>query len=543
MNRTQKSRVASLFLCFIGAYICIIIHLYRIQIYQHSFFNTIGNQQYQGTIVHTPARAEIYDRVGQPLAINKDSLSAFITPNNVKDPVALEAFLKKHFPHAALRLTTQKKSKFMYIKRRLTAHEKNIITKANLVDVHILKEPSRFYPLECAGPIIGITDIDNTGIVGLELLYNTQLAGMPSTFFLEKDARSGHFYFKKETKIQGKHGNPLHVTIDSNLQFLAYEELAATVQKFGSHEGAVIVMDPSNGDILAMASYPSYNPNNTDTIDLEKAKNKPITECYELGSVMKIFSALAALEEHVVTLDEPINCENTKTTFINGVRINTVKENGTISFEEVIELSNNIGTAKVALRVGPRLYEHYQRCGFGKKTGILFPGEQAGFINPPHRWTAQSPMSLSFGYEVSTTLLQLACAFCMIANNGIFVKPRLLATEAIRTNNSAYSPQALSHIRTILQKTVTHGTAKKANINGYTIMGKTGTANLLVNGKYAQDHNIFTFSGIVEKDNYKRVIVTFVKEAAQKHHIYAATVAVPLFEAIAQKLLIHDKII
>jgi len=545
MIRTQKSRMIIIFLCFITAYLLIAVHLYRLQIYQHIFFNTLAEQQYQGTVVQHPMRAEIYDRHGQPLALNKDSLAAFLVPNTLTLTDPLKQFLTNHFPHALARLAKNKKSNFMYLQRRLPNALVDRITHAHLEPIHLLKEPSRFYPLVCTGPLIGITDIDNHGLFGLELQYQKQLSGTPSTFFLKKDARSGHFYFKKETKVQGHEGKPLHLTLDSTLQFLAYEELVETVKKYGSTEGSIIVMDPATGDIIAMASYPSFNPYDTQTIDLEKTKNKVITEAYELGSVMKIFAALAAFEEKVVTPDELIDCENTSNAHINGVRIGTTKPHGVISFEEVIELSNNIGTAKVALRLGPKIYDHYKKCGFGKKTGIVFPGEQSGFINPPKRWTAQSPMSLSFGYEVSATLLQLACAFCMIANNGVPVQPRLLLTQPIRflSEKPLYSPETMAIIHSILQKTVTQGTAKKAHINGYTVKGKTGTANLLVDGHYAQDHTIFTFSGIIEKGDYKRVIVTFIKEAAQKHHIYASTVAAPLFEAIAQKLLIHDKIL
>jgi cell division protein FtsI (penicillin-binding protein 3) len=501
MTKTQKSRMLLIFLCFITLYMLITLHLYRLQIYQHAFFNTLATQQYQGSVIQQPPRAEIYDRNGQPLALNKDSLAAFVIPNTLTLTDTLSQFLKNNFPQALDRLIKNKKSPFMYLQRRLSNNKVLRITNAKLEPIHLLKEPSRFYPLDCASPLIGITDIDNHGIFGLELQYEKQLSGSPTTFFLEKDARSGHFYFKKETKVQGQEGSPLYLTLDSTLQFLAHEELMEAVKKFGSTEGSIIIMDPATGDILSMATYPSFDPHATQTLDLEKTKNKVLTEVYELGSVMKIFAALAALEEKVVTPDELIDCENTLSTVINRVRINTVKPNGRISFEEVIELSNNIGSAKVALRVGPKLYDHYKKCGFGKKTNIPFPAEQSGFINPPHKWTAQSPMSLSFGYEVSATLLQLACAFCMIANNGIPVQPRLILNQPVKflAKKPLYSPETMSIIHSILQKTVTQGTAKKADMHGYVVKGKTGTANLLVDGHYAQDHNIFTFSGIIEK--------------------------------------------
>ena len=294
----------------------------------------------------------------------------------------------------------------MYIKRRLSAKEIALIESSGLTDIKLLKEPSRFYPIQSVGPIVGITDIDNQGLFGIEALYNTTLAGKPTTYIVEKDARSGRFYFTRQTKVEGAEAQPLSLTIDSVLQFLAYEELKDYVKQMGSKEGSVLIFNPDNGDILVMANYPDFNPNETELVDQALTKNRIITDAYELGSVIKAFLALAALEEKVITPTTLVDCENRLHTKLHGIPVNTTKANGIIPFSEVIQFSNNIGVAKVAQKVGTKLYEHYKHLGFGTRLGI-FPGENGGFITPPDKWSKASLISLSFGYEISANILQL----------------------------------------------------------------------------------------------------------------------------------------
>jgi len=545
MDKNYKIRTIFVFLLFCSLYLILSSTLFLIQIMQNDFFKSLGVRQYNVTAQLRPSRAPIFDRTGkQYLAMNKDCFSAFLLPKQIENRKKLDDFLQKYFPKAYKQLEKSKDKHFMFVQRKLTDDQINLIKESNIADIHLLKEPNRFYPLESAGIIVGMTDIDNNGISGIELQYNKMLSGKPTTVSLEKDARFGYFHFKKETKIEGKTAKPITLTIDGDLQFLAAEELQEAACKHGAKEGAIIVMDPESGDIFSMVSYPYCNPNDTKQFNPEKSKNKLVTECYELGSVIKVFAALAALEEGFATADEPIDCKNEKTTYIDGRKINTVKAHGVISFSEVVEKSNNIGIAIVAKRVGEKLYDNYKKIGFGKKTNIAFPGEQKGFINPPHKWSRQSIISLSYGYEISATLLQLASAFCMIANDGIPVKPNIIVSSNNKTNKKepAYSKESIETIKQILENTTLKGTAKRARIKGYRVMCKTGTANLLIDGEYVKNRNIFTCAGIVQKDNFKRVIVTFLKEV-EKKNVYSATVAVPLFEKIAEKTLIHEKII
>lgn len=538
-----RLRTTFVFFSFCTLYLIIILNLFLIQIWNNHFFSTLGSHQYQVTVTQLPPRAPILDRTGTHyLAINKECISAFMMPNQLKQRDAVFSFLQKHFPNTYKRLLEKQTKPFMYVKRKLSDDEITIIKQAGCNDIHLLQESSRFYPLPCAAPLIGFTDIDTNGLAGIELQYNQQLSGKPTTFGLEKDARSGSFYFKKELKKSGMESKPIKLTIDSNLQFLVDEELAITMQQHTASEGAVIVMDPKNGEILALASRPYDNPNNY-LFNITNMKPRAITESYELGSVMKVFTALAALEEHVVTSDEIIDCKNSKTCKIDGRTINTLVAHGKIPFSDVIAFSNNIGIAQIAKRLNETLYEHYIRIGFGQKTNIAIPGENKGIINHPENWSKQSIISLSYGYEISATLLQLACAFCMIANNGYPIHPKIILDEKIqKVNEPIYSAKTISTIKDILKKTTKYGTGKRSSLQGYDVMSKTGTANLLVNGNYDQKKNIFTCASIIEKGEYQRVIVSYIKEA-NSPNAYAATIAAPLQKKIAEKMIIHERMV
>ncbi len=543
MTPNFKVRSTVTFLFFSGLYLIIGIALYKIQIKQHDFYTKIAEQQYHVTITQRPPRGNIMDRTGKNyLAMNCDYISAFILPTRMTHNTETKKLLKKHFPDAFERLQKNPTKHFLFVKRRLSPEEQQLITSAQPHDIFLLSEPGRYYPLASAGPIVGMTNIDNKGLLGMELAYDHLLAGNPTICHLEKDARSGYYYFKKEMSIQGDLGQSLQLTIDADLQFLVQDAVRDSVEQFNAQQGAALIINPNNGEILAMVSYPHFDPNNTHTASAELCKNSTVVDAYELGSVIKVFAALAALEEGVVTPEELIDCKNSTTTSIDGRKINTVKAHGIIPFTDVIAFSNNIGIAIVAKRLDKKLYEHYKRLGFGNKTGIEFSGENSGFVNPPEKWSKQSIISLSYGYEVSATILQLASAFCTIAT-GHQVKPTLLTTNISPfKQDTLYSDHNLEIIKNILERTTLHGTARRAAIKGYRVMNKTGTANMLINGAYDKGKNLFTSAGIVEKDDYQRVIVTFIKQAEQKN-LYAATVAVPLFEKIAECMLIHDKII
>jgi len=524
--------------CFV--YGIIALNLYLIQIQQNSFFKDLGEKQYNITIQTFPQRAYIYDRHHHPVAINKDSVASFILPKTMLKKDATLQFLQQHFGQAYQRFEEYQQKSFMFVKRNMTPEEIDLVQNSGLVDLHLLKESSRFYPYESMGPILGITDIDNHGQFGLELQYNQKLQGTPTTYKLKKDAKSHHFYFSKEMQQQGMDGVPITLTIDAVLQHKFQVILSEAVEKYGASEAGALAMDPVTGELLAIVSCPTFDPNNTKGLNMETTKCRPITNCFESGSVIKIFAALAALQEGVTTLDEEIDCENTKETYIDRLRVRTVYPNGKISFLEVMQHSNNIGMVKVLKRVGTDLYDYYQLLGFGQTSGLHFPGEQKGFVNHPSKWSAYSIQSLCYGYEITTSLLHLARAFSLLINGGYLIKPKLIKDELPQSTGPLISQKTLSDIKKMLETTVTDGSAVKAKVNGYTVYGKTGTAHILEDGKYNEDRHFYSFVGAVERASYQRVIVCYVKDSCKA--TYASQVTAPLFRLLAESMILHEQL-
>lgn len=247
MNQQYKIRTAGVFSFFLMLYLIIIANLFWIQIWHAPFFKQLGSQQYQIKVSRIPSRAPILDRNGEYLAMNKDCLSAFIMPPHLKEKEKVSAFLAEQFPVAFERFQTQQNRSFMYVKRSLSPDDYATILNAQLPDITFLHETRRYYPCESAGPLIGRTDIDNHGLFGIELLCNETLGGIPTLLNLEKDARSGYFYFKKETMREGINGKPITLTLDSALQFLVAEELSKTINALQAKEAAALIMNPQTG--------------------------------------------------------------------------------------------------------------------------------------------------------------------------------------------------------------------------------------------------------------------------------------------------------
>jgi len=540
MDIEKKNRVIYLFLFFVFLYSIIIINLYFIQIINYEFFKNLGDNQYKITIKSMPLRANFYDRYGNNISINKDQYSAFVIPNKLEDINNLENFLLKNFPEALIRLKSSLSKSFCYLKRKLSDNELEIIKNSNLNDIKLLKEPGRFYTNIYLSNIIGITDINNNGILSLEYLYNKKLSGEPFEYILEKDARIKNSYFKRDLKKEGIKGEDIHLTIDSNLQYIISYELEKYIKKIDAKEAAVLVLDPSNSELLALSLYPYFDSNNLNNFDINSSLNIFSSQAYELGSVIKVFLALAAIDEGIVEPDDIIDCENSKEFIIDGFKFSTWKAHGNISFKDVIKGSNNIGVAKVSKLLGSKLFYHYKKLGFGSKIGI-FPGENIGFINPPHRWSNASLITLSFGYEISINLLQLARAFSVVANDGYISNLNIVKDSKIE-KNKIYRKNVIEKIKYILEES-----AQNYNINlpkGFKLYAKTGTARLLTNGLYDKNRHIYTFMAILEnqKLNYKRLIITFIKEPNKSKNSYASLVAVPLFKIIAEKIIIYDKL-
>ncbi|MBT4595264.1 hypothetical protein HOD08_05300, partial [bacterium] len=270
----------------------------------------------------------------------------------------------------------------------------------------------------------------------------------------------------------------------------------------------------------------------------KSTKSQVVHDSFEFGSVIKMFTALAALEEGVVDPETVIDCGGASAV-VNKTRIENWRPLGVLPFRDVIRRSSNVGVAKTALKLGAKLYDHFDKLGFGKKTGLNFPGERTGFLNASKKWSRSSPLVMSYGYELSSTLLQLGKATCIIANGGHSVEPRLMLDDWVYENRGErlYSEKAVAQTKEILE-----GIGKRYPIDGFKVFGKTGTARCLRNKRYSKNDHVFSFSGAIEQGEYSRVVVTFIKEAKKvEHWMTAAQIAGPLFQRIAQRMVLLDK--
>jgi cell division protein FtsI (penicillin-binding protein 3) len=549
--KDYKPRLSFVLFLFGLFFIIILVRLFLLQIYQKDFFRLLAWQQYSFSIKVNLPRGDIYDRGGKDLLVfNREVPSAFILPRQFNEKKKTERFLQKFYPTVYKKMKANPEKHFLWLDRILSPEQVQKIRKNGTSDIQFIDEPRRFYFSSASSHLLGFTDIDGKGISGIELEFEEWLGGKSMLLNIQKDARSSNFYFGRDIEDPGYFGKPVTLTIDKNIQALAFEELKSCVDGYQAVAGSVLVLDPETGEILAMTNYPSFDPNDKSIKNLDVTKNFIVTECFELGSVMKVFLALAALAEGVTSLDEEFDCQG-KIAYVNGVKVENWKSLGVLSFADVIRFSSNVGTAKVALRLGSKLYEHLKRVGFGEKTGIEFPGEREGFVNPPKNWSRPSPIVMSFGYEIMASLLQLGRAFCIFANGGYLVKPTLVLDPKIKKNNSGlsaivlqerrlgskiklYTDDTLAQVRQILKSI-----GDRHTIKGFDVFGKTGTARCAIPGGYSDKEHVYTFAGIVEKGDYKRVIVTFINRP-QKAHMWASESAAPLFQRVAERMIIYE---
>ncbi len=531
-----KFKVIWIVIGFLFLFAILVVRLFLLQIYQQGFFKHLALGQYSVRITIDQPRAPIYDRFGlEQVAFNREVPSVFILPGQLHNARQLEKFLSAHYKDVAKRLKTNPDRHFLWVDRKLSPERAAFLNHLGLDDLHFINESYRYYPHMTLAHVVGFTDIDNKGLSGLELMFNKRLAGVPAVVKFERDARSQSFYFNKVVEQPEVPGNSITLTLDSTLQHLAFEELKASVIFHNAKGGSALIMDPTNGEVLAMVNYPDFDPNQKSIGNLEITKNNVVTDCFEMGSVVKAFLALAAFEERVVKYDEQIDCEG-KVTYIDGFRVENWKSTGVVPFYDVMRFSSNVGVAKVAKRLGSKLYEHLRRVGFGSKTNIEFPGERAGFVNPPEKWSRSSVLVMSFGYEIMASLLQLGRAFCIIANGGYSITPTLLKDPAPAPcpQTKLYRDDTIFHIKNVLEII-----GARYPIKGCRVLGKTGTARCVKDGHYSKKDHVYTFGGIVESGNYKRVIITFVREPSQAN-LWAAGTAAPMFHRIAQKMVLYE---
>lgn len=554
-NRLSKTRLFFIFFFFVAVLACLLARLGFIQIFKSNAYLSIAQNQSQSTIQMQPVRGRVLDRFGRELALDVRLDSLYVNAREIKKKSFVAKSLSKilGIEEAFLLDRLSRDKMFVWIARKISSTKAAAIKRLKINELGFLKESQRVYPKgETACHIIGFTDIDNNGLEGIELQYNSYLKGVPGWRLAYKDAKQRELISKEVEMAPPIDGYNIHLTIDEVIQSLTEKELAFTCQKFNASSGSIIVLEPKTGDILALANYPLYDLNNYRKADMESRRNRAITDIFEPGSVFKIFTLCSILENKVFGLDEKFDCENGSWA-VAGRVLHDHHGSGILTFREVIEKSSNIGTVKGALRLGgDRLYKTIKAFGFGQKTGISLLGEVGGISPSPSTWSKSSIINIPIGQGIAMTSIQLAAAVGAVANDGVLMQPRIISRiddqdgKVIQDFETKIVTRVVSketsiEARSVLEGVVSRGTGKKAAVPGFKAAGKTGTAQKLeANGAYSHDKFVASFVGFVPYDQPAVVIVVNINEPHPV--IFGGDVAAPAFSRIASNILSYWKI-
>ena len=550
-----KFRVIIVGVAFTLFFIIIGAKAMYLQIFCRSWLSEKAANQYEVSLKSSGKRGTIYDRNLREMAVSIDVTSIAAYPPKIKNPKAaaksLAKALKINRNVLAKRLTSEKK--FVWIKRKVTPKEADTVRNLNIDGLDFLREHKRFYPNKTlASQLIGFTDIDDRGLEGIEFCYNDDLKGAVSRYTVLRDAHGRGFEAENITGSDSI-GKNLVLTIDNNIQYIAEKTLAETVTKFSAKSGMAVVMATGTGAVLALAHFPFFNPNALNEFGQELWRNRVITDPFEPGSTMKIFSAAAAIESGSSSPSSIFYCENGAYQVGRHV-VHDTHEYGWLSLQQIIKYSSNIGAIKFSTKTGPEsLFRTLRNFGFGTKTGIDCPGETAGSLASFKKWTKIDAGTISFGQGVSVSALQLVAATSAIANKGIFMKPyvvqaitdqngRLIKSFGPSKKRRAISEKTAKTLTRIMQTVTTKGgTGVNAALEGYSVCGKTGTAQKIgKNGTYVRGKYISSFVGFVPSEHPKVAILVVIDEPKRQH--YGGVVAAPGFRNIAQKTLAYMNI-
>ncbi|HLX83991.1 MAG TPA: penicillin-binding transpeptidase domain-containing protein [Terriglobales bacterium] len=551
-STSAKTRlyILSGFLCLWLLAIC--LRLVYLQIFCYGDFERRAQHQQQRSFDLSAKRGVIYDRAGRELAMSIQVDSAFVVPSEAPDlanTISLISRITKDDPRVVL--ADCRAHKFCWVARKADAEVIERIQALNLQGIHFQKEPKRFYPKrELAAQVLGYVGTDDQGLSGLERQYNQQLQGKPGKLMISVDARK-HWFSSVEKEPES--GSSLVLTIDQNIQYIAERELERAMEETKAIAGTVVVENPHTGEILALTNRPTFNPNNRKEIRPESLKNHAVSDVYEPGSTFKVVTISAGLEEKVTRPDEMFDCQM-GSIVINGTRIHDSKPHGVLSVSDIIAESSDVGTIKVAMRLGnDRFYKYIRAFGFGQQTGIELPGETRGLAKPVDRWSKISFASISMGQEVGVSAVQLSTLISTIANDGVRVPPRIVVGINAGTAQPQNSPQTVAfhpvegtrvispltaaEMKQMLQGVVLHGTGPKAILEGYTSAGKTGTAQKFDSaiGKYSKTKYYASFAGFAPINDPQIAVVVVLDSAVGLHQ--GGQVSAPVFQRISQQVL------
>ena len=550
MNALRPAR-AVVFAAALGIWAAVVaFRLVQVQIVHGDSYRARARQQQERTIVLPPRRGSILDWRGRELAVSVEASSVFAVPDKVDDAKAesrdLARVLGVPAGEVARKLSSEKG--FVWIARKVDDDAAAKLKAMKLPGVGLLPELRRSYPNESlAGNALGYVGIDGRGLAGLEFQYDRMIHGREGEMRVSRDARQEQYALTPIPGREGKPGASLSLTLDRDLQFVAEKELAAGLAETGAKDASAVAMDPDTGEVLAMATVPSFDPNRYGDFPPSAWRNRPISDSFEPGSVFKVISGAAVIEAGVAGPSDPVDCGMGQIQvgkyFIHDAEHERF---GVIPLSEVIAKSSNVGMVRVGLRLGPRrLYDSAHALGIGSATGIDLPGENPGLLRDVSRWSGLSNAEISFGQEVAVTPIQLAVALSAIANGGLRVQPRMLRKSVDAAGVEWYPPAVAPRrvlsaataaaMNTILKGVVAEGTGKRAAVPGYVVAGKTGTAQKAIGHGYARDKYVATFAGYAPADHPRIVLVVTIDEPRGQY--FASEVAAPVFSRILARAM------
>jgi len=538
--------LGAMLLLWCGAICARLVYL---QVFSYGKFVAQASHQQQRAIPLTAKRGIIYDRGGHELAMSVLVDSAFAVPTEVRDlPTAISLITRITGEDYNVVLADCRAHKtFCWVARKADDQTIDRISSLQLQGIHFQKEPKRFYPArDLAAQVLGSVGMEDSGQSGIEHEFDEQLRGRPGKMFISVDARKQWF---SDVETQPTAGENIVLTIDKNVQYIAEKELDQAIRDTQAIAGTVIVENPHTGEILALANRPTFNPNLRKEIKPETLTNRAVSYVYEPGSAFKVVTISAALEEKLTNPNEIFDCQMGSIVY-NGMRIRDAEPHGLLPVSGVLAESSNVGAIKIALRLGEdRYYKYIRAFGFGQQTGIELPGETRGITKPPSRWSKVSIAAISIGQEIGISPIQLAGLISTIANDGNYVAPRIVAgivppQGALQTvafhpgaSHRVLSSLTAAEMRSMMQKVVLEGTGRKANLEGYSAAGKTGTGQKVdpVTGAYSKTKYVASFAGFAPVNNPQLVVAVILDSAVGPHQ--GGQVSAPVFHRIAQQVL------
>ncbi|WP_153145475.1 penicillin-binding protein 2 [Dechloromonas sp. H13] len=528
-----RSRTVGLLL--MGAFAALVGRGFYLQVINNDFLQEKGESRYRRDIEVSASRGKIIDRNGDMLAVSTPMKSVWAIPGDARTMSAVQkqqlaALLDMSVRELDGKIAPEKT--FVFIKRQVPPETADRIAALKLPGVHQEKEYRRYYPTgDMTAHIVGFTGVDDKGLEGVELAFQQSLLGHPGSRSVIRDRR-GNIIEDVGALKPPQDGKEIRLALDSKIQYIAFSQLKAAVESNNAKAGGIVVLDVQSGEVLALANWPTYNPNNRENLSGAQLRNRAFTDTFEPGSTLKPFTAALALEKGKFRPDSVINCAPGRLT-IGNATISDAHPHGALTVAQVIQKSSNVGVTKMALTIPPQeMWQMFDAVGFGQVPQLGFPGEVTGRLRPWKNWRPIEQATMSYGHGISVSLIQLARAYSVFARDGDLIPLTLLKVDQPAVHGvPVFTAQTAREMRAMLEMAAgPEGTAPKARVPGYRVGGKTGTAHKLVGGAYANKY-VSAFVGFAPVSDPRLIVAVMIDEPSAGKH-YGGEVAAPVFSQV-----------